>query len=462
MAVPWSTIAQDAYTRAVVQENILTRAIHDPLMPKLLFRADCPFDLWPANVGDSMVFTVQGLLPKRGRRRQPGVDPTPDIQGFEQYTATIGRYDGTEDVHHPSAIRAIVDLVLQKAAILGAQAGHTMDAQVRNRFYAVGMSGNTYATAAGVASTSVLVPCCYGFHEARQAGDVRFTAPSSLNPLAITLGASTAASVIGCTPDNSEPEGIYGPGTLTLAVAKTWSLNDRVLASDATPVYRAGGNSTMHGITTSDKLTLAVIRQAVAEMRNNNVPTHDDGYFHCHLDADSEQQLQNDADWKNAHVAAYDAAEFKELFIGIAAGCIFYRNSQCPTLQSVQDLTATGFDIDDAFPGGVTVLANATSVNIHRVLITGKEALVEKFSDPDLLYENDVQGGKVGYFDISMSGVQVLTDRLKFIWRPPQNRTMDISSMTWLFDGDWAARTDSLVGSAARYKRARVVEHAGL
>jgi hypothetical protein len=461
MAVAWSTITQDAYTRAIVQEGFLSRAIHDPLFPKLLFRADSKFEYWEANIGDSMIFTGAGLMPKRGRRRQPRVDASPDVNAFEQWQATIGRYTSPIEINHPNTVRAIVDLALQKGAILGAQAGQTLDAQVRNRLYAVGMSGNSYALLAGTSSTSLRVPCVYGFHEARQSGAVRYTAPSNSNPLPITIGASTAASVTGCSPDSTDPEGIYGPGTLTLAVAKTWAQYAKVFAVDGSPIFRAGGNATMQGLADSDKLTLALIRQAVADMRQNSVPTHEDGYYHVHLDADSEQQLQNDSDWKSLYTASHDSAEYRELVIGVALGCVFYRNTQAPTAASVQDLTGTGFDPDDAFPGGTVLLQNASLVNIHRPVITGADVLLEKFSDPDLLYEHDVQGGKLGSFDVSLSGIQVITDRIKFVWRPPLNNTMDLSTMSWLIDCDWAARTDSLTGSAARYKRARVLEHAG-
>jgi len=462
MPPSWSTIIQDPYTRDVVQENMLTRAIHDPLAPKQLFRAEAKFDLWEANVGDSMVFTVGGTMPKRGRARRPGVDPTPDVQAFEQYVATIQRYDGSVDVHHPSAVRAIVDLVLQKAAILGLQAGMTMDSAVRNRLFGVGLSGNTFADGAGSTSTSLLVPCVYGFHEARAAGQARFSAVSPSNPLAITIGASTAAVVVGCAPTFNSPEGIYGPGVLTLQAAATWSDLARVVAVDGSPIVRAGGGSTMEALTSSDKLTLSMVRQGVAYLRSNNVPTHPDGYYHVHLDPESEQQIQNDSDWKTAYTAGWETMEFRELVIGVAASCIFYRNTQCPTAATVQDETGDGFDIDDAFPGGTAYLQNSSGVNVHRAIITGGEALVEKFSDPDLLFENEVQGGKVGWFDVSMSGVQIITDRVKFVWRPPMNRTMDESSMSWLFDGDWACRTDSLTGGAARYKRVVVLEHAGL
>ncbi len=458
--IPWSTIIQDEITRAVVQEEILTRAIHDPLFPRLLFRADCPFELWPANIGDSQVFTGAGLMRKRGRRRQPLNDPTPDRNGFEQWTATLGRYDGTVDVHHPSSLRGIVDLALQKAATLGTQAGQTLDSLVRNRMFAAAMSGHTFATALGTASVSVPVACCYGFHEARQSTAVRYTTVSSNNPLSVKIG-GTSRNVIACTPDFSEPEGIYGPGVLTLSVAHTWADNAAVVATDASPIRRSGGGATMHALTPADKLSLSLIRQTVAEMRDNNVPAHDDGYYHVHLDATSEAQLYDDAEWRNIHTAAYDSMAYKELVIGVKLGCVFFRNTECPRIGTVQESDAGGFDIDDAFPGGPAMLTNDAGVEIHRVLVTGKEGIYEKFSDPDLLVSEAGINGKTGWFDISLNNIAVVTDRVKFIWRAPLNLTQDISSMTWLFDGDWAIRTDSLTGTTARYKRFRCIEHAG-
>lgn len=458
--IPWSTIIQDEVTRAVVQEEILTRAIHDPLFPKLLFRADCPYELWPANIGDSQVFTGSGLMKKRGRRRQPLKDPTPDTYGFEQWSATIGRYDGTTDVHHPSTVRAIVNTALQRAAILGTQAGQTLDSQVRNRMFAGAMSGNSWATAAGAATDQLQVASLYGFHEARQTTAVKYTAISATNPLAITID-GVARNVIAVSQDFSEPEGMYGPGTLTLDVAHTWPNRAHVLATDGSQIFRSGGGTTMHALTAADKLTLSLIRQAVAEMRDNNVPAHDDGYYHVHLDATSEAQLYDDPEWRNIHTAAYDSMAYKELVIGVKLGCVFFRNTECPRAGTVQLSATGGFDIDDAFPGGPAMLTNDGGIAVHRVLITGKEGIYEKFSDPDLLVSEAGVTGKTGWFDISLNNIAVVTDRVKFIWRAPLNLTQDISSMTWLFDGDWAIRTDSLTGSSARYKRFRTIEHAG-
>ena len=266
---------------------------------------------------------------------------------------------------------------------------------------------------------------------------------------------------MGFAQDNPEPEGIYGPGTLTLDAVATFSLNDRVLAAAGSPIFRAGGGSTIHALTASDKITLSLIRQAVAELRANNVPTHDDGFYHVHLDPTSESQLYDDSEWRNIHTAAYDSMAYRDLVIGVKLGCVFYRNNECPRTGTVQAVGAAGFDIDDAFPGGPAVLTNATGIPVHRALVTGKESCYEKFSDPDLLVSEAGITGKTGWFDINLNNISVITDRVKFIWRAPLNKTQDESSMTWLLDADWAIRTDSLTGTAARYKRTRTIEHAG-
>ncbi len=58
----FSTILQTPQIRAIVQENILERAFHDALFPRLLFRGEATVQNYPLNVGDSMVFTGAGLI----------------------------------------------------------------------------------------------------------------------------------------------------------------------------------------------------------------------------------------------------------------------------------------------------------------------------------------------------------------------------------------------------------------
>ena len=71
----FSIIAQNATVRALVQENLLERAFHDALFPRLIFRSEVAVREWPAGVGDSMIFSAPGLLPPSMRPLRPGFPP---------------------------------------------------------------------------------------------------------------------------------------------------------------------------------------------------------------------------------------------------------------------------------------------------------------------------------------------------------------------------------------------------
>jgi hypothetical protein len=58
------------------------------------------------------------------------------------------------------------------------------------------------------------------------------------------------------------------------------------------------------------------------------------------------------------------------------------------------------------------------------------------------------------------NGIEILTDRIQLVIRGPLNRLQDMVATSWKIIADWPARTDSAAGSAARYKRFKVIEHA--
>lgn len=461
--VNFSTITQDPTVRALVQDGLLERAFHDALFPRLLFRAEADPQLWPNNVGDRMVFTGVGLVTPKLAPLIPGSDPNPSTYQAEQWDATLQMYADSIDTHMPTSIVAIANLFLRNSMQMGLSAGQSMNRVVRDRAYNAAMSGQTVATATqGSASTSIHVADINGFITARNpnlpAGSPVYFAPvSPSNPLSITMPAGTSSpntnTVVGYTPDNSGD--IYGPGTLTLGTAATWSARDPVLSVDQTFAVYVGGGNRVDSITSANVLTLSAIRSAVSRFWSMNVPEMPDGRFHAHVDPVAQAQVFGDPEWQRLLTALPDYYMYKQFAIGELLNTIFLRDSENPLPETVYTVgggrnTQGTYSTLDPFGGE---LVNPAGVRIHRTIFFGQGAIFEYYQDLGALITDAGITGKVGRATISNNGIEVNTDRIQLILRAPLNRTQDQVSTTWKFIGDWPVRTDATTGDVARYKR---------
>lgn len=464
----FSTILQTPEVRAIVQENLLERAFHDALFPRLLFRGEATPVAWPAGVGDTQIFSAPGLIPVDARPLRPGVDPDPVSYPMEQWTAQLQQYAGSIDTHMPTSVQAIVNLFMRNAHQLGMMGAQTLNTLTRNKMYAAGLSGWTVADGA-CTSTSLRVKRLNGFTRARNpavsgASLVRFDPVSSSNPLNVITrdnGADVANTIVGFTPDTPGDES--GPGVLTLGVAAT-NILDRgyILATDRTGLVRVGGGNSVDDVGSGDIPTLADVRSAVAQFWQQNVPEHPDGRFHCHLDPVSQAKIFSDSEFQRLLTSLPDYYMYKQFALGELLNTVFFRNQQCPTTDTVvgnQGVTAIGnltFDQRDPFVGE---LLNATNVKIHRMLFSAQGGIMEYHSDLGQLITEAGLVGKVGDAKVVNNGIEVLSDRIQMIIRGPLNRLQDQVSTSWKFIGDWPVRTDAATGSAARYKRFLVIEH---
>jgi hypothetical protein len=461
----FSTILQDPTIRALVQEDILERAFHDALFPHLLFRGEATPQLWPGNVGDSMVFTGVGLIKPKQKPLQPGTDPTPSSYQSEQWSAQLQQYADTIDTHMPTSITAIANLFLRNAQQLGLAAGQTLNRVVRNRLYNAAMSGWTVADGTQGGGTTLRVKRLNGFTRARRpdlpAGSpVRFDPVSTNNPLVIDIGGA-AASVVGFTPDNPGDE--IGPGVLTTAAAHAGVTDrDPIFSADRTVLIRVGGGNSVDSIGSTDLLTLATVRTAVARFRTANVPVMPDGRYHCHLDPTSEAQIFADAEFQRLLTSLPDYFMYKDFAIGELLGCVFFRNSENPLPETVEGGLTGTFTEDDPFGGELTndgAAPSGANVTVHRPLFVGQGLIHEYYQDLGQLITEAGVTGKVGEPRITNNGIEVMTERIQLIIRAPLNRLQDLVASTYKFIGDWPARTDVTTGDAARFKRAVTIEH---
>lgn len=463
----FSIILQDPQVRAIVQENILERAFHDALFPRLLFRGEASAIPWPAGIGDSQIFSAPGLIPIDARPGVPGVDPVPVSYPMEQWNAQLQQYHGTIDTHMPSSMLAIIDLFLRNAHQLGMQAAKTMNILVRNRMYAAALSGHTVADGAQSAVTVLRVKRLNGFTRARNpaitgASLVRFDMVSSSNPLQIivrdTTPADAARNVIGFTPDAPGDE--MGPGTITLDASVTVADRAYVISLDRTDLLRVGGGFKVDDVGSGDIPTLADIRSAVASFWDQSVPEHPDGRFHCHFDPISQTKIFADQEFQRLLTSLPDYYMYKQFAIGELLNTVFFRNTECPTADKVQGGSSGTYDPRDPFVGELYSNGNpATGVKIHRMLFTSQGGIMEYYSDLSQLMTEAGLNGVVADPRIVNNGIEINSERIQMLIRAPMNRLMDQVATTWKFIGDWPTRTDAATGNLARYKRFKVIEH---
>ena len=462
----FSTILQDPTIRGLVQDNLLERTFHDALFPRLLFRGEAAPVLWPANVGDQMVFTGAGLIPPKMKPLTPGVDPTPSSFSAEQWTAILNQYGDTIDTHMPTSIAAIANLFLRNAQQLGLSAAQSLNRLVRNRLFNAAESGWTVADGAQSAVTVLRVKRLMGFTRARRpdlpAGSpVRFDQVSSNNPLPIivrnTTPADQAVNVIGYSPDTPGDE--IGPGSITLDASVTVADRAYVYATNASYVVRVGGGFKVDDIGSSDLLRLSDIRQAVARFWQQNVPEHPDGFFHCHLDPTSQAQVFADQEFQRLLTSLPDYYMYRQFALGVLLNTVFFRNSENPVPETVTGgLTAT-YDQNDNFGPELYNNGTTSGVKVHRALFVGQGFIHEYYQDLSALITEAGLTGRVGEPRITNNGIEVFSERIQLILRSPLNRMQDVVAASWKFIGDWPVRTDVTTGDKAAFKRAVIIQH---
>ena len=450
---------------SMIQERTLERIFHDVLFAKLIWRSEAVPEHWQANLGEEMLFTRAGLIPVSVTPLVPGTDPVPSSYSIEQWRAIASQFGNTIDTHMPTSYVSLAPTYSRNIQQLGLNSAQTLDRLTRNPLLRAYLGGNTNTIAAALlGATTIRVASLNGFTE--QLINGRPQAVSAANPLPIVFStAEPANTVIGFVPD--VPGDVFGPGTLTLGAALVGALAARVgvRALTRSRIIRSGGGATVDALVIANILTIADIQSAVALLRSQNVPTHADGFYHCHLSPTAEQQLFQD----NAFQRIYQSQSLpvsdpmRQFVIGELFGVRFYRNNTTPDEFNVGALVATGSGgaaaAMESSEIGAEVINNA-GVRIGRTVVTGGGAIYEKYLDEGAFITEAGVQGKITGFAITNQGVLVYTDRIRLILRAPQDRLQQVVSSTWSWSGDFPIPSDGLSGNTARFKRAVVVEHA--
>lgn len=411
-----------AAIREIMQNGLLYRAFEEALLPEFLFPSIASPRPWSQNVGDTGTFTRTGLLTPT-TTPLGGADPAPQTYSVEQYSVTMDQYGITMDTSMLTSRMTLASKFLEDAQKLAVSAGQSLNRIARDKLYNAYAGGRTWATAAGTSDTSLVVQSVKGFEYVLVNG--KPTPVSGANPLTVSIE-GVANTVTGVN---------VGTSTLTLGTARADVLGDSIVAANAPFSVRPSNTlDSAYDIGTSNVATFKMFRAAVARLRKMNVPTNG-GYYTAHIDPDTETQLFDDADFKQALQGRIDSPVYQDLSIGRFGGIDWVRDNEVPTLL-----------------GG-----SAGNVTVHRPVVFGGEALLSAPFDgmDSLLAESDVSDIPSIQMIGPANGVQVA-----YIVRPPQDRLQQVLSHTWSWVGDFGVPSDSTTGDAALFKRAVVLEHA--
>lgn len=281
-------------------------------------------------------------------------------------------------------------------------------------------------------------------------------------PLPVSLGptGATTVSVIGTIPDDAnDPD---GPGTLVLsaAVGAAFALRSAVVSAYAPTVIRPSGGLSVDAIAPGDTLVLQQVINAAGELRDANVPPHDDGFYHAHISGGSNTQLFADPVFQRLNQSLPEHVIYKEGFVGTISGVMFFLNTESPKRTNVGSLVTTASSGVYGKDIGAEVV-NGSGTAVGRVLITGKGSLYERGLDESKYVSEAGVTGKIGEFDIINNGLQVMTERIRLVLRAPLDRLQQKVSAAWSITTGFPVPSDITAPTGPqRYKRALILEHA--
>lgn len=423
---------------------------------------------------------------------------------IEQYTMILNEYAGTQDLNLMAEQAQIADQFIANARNNGVQAAQSLERICRLKLFGCYLSGNTRviaapansilgtptANAATITNTNtgvVNVDDVRGFQFVINNGQLASVSGSL--PQAITIVTTAGAVITGCQVEAAAPYAATGgtqpayvsgkgpsditstpqvqasalyvagsspaapsygmPGLLTIRnnSGSTYTINagDSIIANDAPQIFRPFNRPSMAQLIGTDVLTMSIIEDATAYLRDNGVPPMDDGTYHCVLDNTSLRQLFADPDFKQLFAGRSMSPEYREGDIIKLLGVTYI-----PTTEAyVQTPKAAESGYGTSPP------------RIRRPIIMGAESLIQAN------FEGMETWLSARGFDRNDSNIAMI-DGVVQIVREPLDRLQQIVSMSWTWIGDYAVPTDVTAtptiiptASSARYKRGVVIEHAG-
>ncbi len=441
-----------------IQQGFLEREFHTGLQSAIGYRAVADREPVAINVGETVTKTRAGLkapvttpLSASGNTNlDNGITPT--SQTIEQYTLGIDQYGDSIDLNVITSQVGIANQFLLNARTNGTQARQSLDRIARNALFAAYLGGNTRVrTTLGAPAATINVDDVRGF-ELVLAGTATANAgkyvPVSGTYTAPVLVGLNVYTLIGTARDGSNVSTTPGgySGTLTFSgnvtVADGTALN--ICSHTNCPVlvrpngkWKGGASlgisTSVNSLASTDVLTLGVIEDAIANLRNNT--GIQDQLFNLYLDNVSMRQLFADNDFKLMYQGQYGSAEtqFGKIFSLMGANFI-------PTTEA----------LTQAHP-------SVAGLTVRRPILCAPGALVE----------GDFAGmaEKAKQITDGNSEIQMVDDVAQVI-RGPIDRLQQIIAQSWFWIGGFVAPTDATANSniiptaGAQYlKRAVVIEH---
>jgi len=437
---PFGITDYPASLQPIIQQNFLEREFLDGLQSKLGFRGIADRETFTNAVGESITKTRRGLLAPTTTPLDPskntGLDNgiTPDEFTVEQYTMSLNMYGKGMDLNTVTSGVAIAPKFLENAKVLGVNAQQSLDRLARNALFGAYMSGNTRVIETlGADGTSVHVDDIRGFTWAIHNGKPE---PVSIgNVLAITINGN-AYNVVGAIADvvnaSTTPEGISGTLTLKANCSVADGTAGKAVKSGVAPIiHRAGDHATTVEITASDKLTMKLVQEAVADLRSNNVPDID-GAYNCFLTTRQLTGLYRDPEFQVLYRGQYSSDAYESGKVTALLGVRFIETTESP-------------------------IQKVGNVSVYRAIVCGQGALVE----------GDFEGaGNEELAKLSPNEV-IVHDGVVFVNQASIDRFGQIVKQSWYAIVAYAVPTDTTVNTgiiptstSSAFKRAVIIESA--
>lgn len=464
--------------QGLLQQNFLERELEEGLDSILAYRGLVIEETIPARIGETLTRTRKGrrtpITTPMNLANNSGIDngltSAPGTFSIEQYTFALQEYADTTDLNLMAEQAEIVRQFLNNARNLAVQAAQSLERICRQKLFGAYLGGNTrtivdpgvvivVGTAAqpasitsGTTTAGIHVDDIRGFQQVLANGALVSVSASAVLPSSFLKSTAVTGTleVQLATPYTYQsgksalditttPDAIPGILTIKNTGGSTWTIaaGDAVTANNAPLIMRPFGRRTTPDIKASDVLTMGILADAMAYMRDNGIPPMDDGTFHILLNNTSMRQLWADPD-------------FKSMAQGRGAGDPIYRD-----MDIVQILGMTFIPTTETYVH--QIVGNAFKV--QRPIICGAESIIQ----------GNFEGMQTWLDQSGIDASQVaMVDGVVQIVREPLDRLKQIVAQSWTWIGDFAVPTDMTAvptiiptASGAAYKRGVVIEHAG-
>jgi hypothetical protein len=454
---------------AILQQGFLERELEEGLDSILAYRRAALQETVPSRIGETLTRTRKGrktpvttpMTPASNTGLDNGL--TSSTFSVEQYSFTIASYADTVDTNMQQELAGIADQLIANSRNNGVQAAQSMERICRYKLFSAYLGGNSRVRTdlnAG-STTTCWLDDIRGFTTVLVNGVV--TPISSGNPLTVQEVAASNAGVTqtltvntataDATNKSTTPDGISG--SLTFTAATTPVNGDAMTALNGPKILRPFSRLTTALLQGSDMLTMGLVEDALAYLRDNGVPPMTDGTYHCILDNTSMRQLWADQDFKVLFAGNSRASEYRDGDIVRLLGVTFIPTTETYVQPPGVQYNGAAYNAASTATG-----LSVISQRIRRPIVLGAESIIQ----------GDFEGLEtwLAREGVNAIGEVFLVNGVAQILRPPLDRLQQVCSLSWNWVGDFAVPTDITATTAiiptasnALFKRALVLEHVG-